>query len=432
MHANNQVSPSPDPDDDTFDEDFHSLSWSIEPGPIAIKKTDRPFFLYRETVIPQKVQDFFSIEDLQPGNKRGIVFWLDDQPFEAFIEKTHHLPPRTRMMWKQDFAEIIHTACPQWLEFFKKNKGDESNDTPSIFFIRRHHPHHYDVAFEGALSPGATPAEFHVPLKPGDTIDNETLRAIFSCGPEGNIRRSLKTSSIVLVSDHTRSPYEDTWVNNFFHYTGRGLGGKQALSLPENKALVESKAHGVSLYLFEVFAEGHYVYMGEVELSDRPFLSRQTDSEKNIRDVYIFPLKLVGQKRPPLHYRDLGATKEELARRNAQRSALSAPGVLVPYAMKGRRIHDASSLNPRQEPLVPANTQQPVGGHCQLCNQPAPFCTRNGEPYLETHHIHWLSKGGKDVMENTVVLCPNCHRKMHVLNLPADVARLKNLFLSGG
>ncbi|MEI7857920.1 MAG: HNH endonuclease signature motif containing protein [Methanomicrobiales archaeon] len=427
MHEHTPVPPSADPDDDGFDEDFYSLSWSVEPGPIAIKKTDRPSFLYRETVIPEKVQAFFSTGDLQPGTKRGIVFWLDDQPFEAFIERTHHVPPRTRMMWKQDFAEILHTACPRWLEFFKKNRG-ESDDTPSLFFTRRHVPHHYDVAFEGALLPGAAPVEFHMPLKPGDTIDNETLRAIFSCGSEGNIRRSLKTSSLVLVSDHTRSPYEDTWVNNFFHYTGRGLGGKQALSLPENKVLVESKDHGIHLYLFEVFVDGHYVYMGEVELSDRPFLSRQTDSEKNIRDVYIFPLKLVGQKRPPLHNRDIAATKEELARRDAHRQAPAAPGVLVPYSIKGRRVHEATSGGPRQEPLVPARAPQQTRGICQLCNQPAPFSNPDGEPYLETHHIHRLSKGGKDEMENTVSICPNCHRKMHVLNLPEDVARLKSLF----
>ncbi|WP_296863638.1 HNH endonuclease [Thermosyntropha sp.] len=32
-----------------------------------------------------------------------------------------------------------------------------------------------------------------------------------------------------------------------------------------------------------------------------------------------------------------------------------------------------------------------------------------GEP-----HIEWLSRGGTDTIDNTVALCPNCHRKMHV------------------
>lgn len=62
-----------------------------------------------------------------------------------------------------------------------------------------------------------------------------------------------------------------------------------------------------------------------------------------------------------------------------------------------------------------------ANGLCQLCNLRAPFTDSNGEPYLETHHITWLSKGGEDTIGNTVALCPNCHRKMHILNLQEDV-----------
>jgi hypothetical protein len=35
-------------------------------------------------------------------------------------------------------------------------------------------------------------------------------------------------------------------------------------------------------------------------------------------------------------------------------------------------------------------------------------------------------EGGLDSIENVVALCPNCHRRMQVLNLPADEVRLKN------
>lgn len=62
-----------------------------------------------------------------------------------------------------------------------------------------------------------------------------------------------------------------------------------------------------------------------------------------------------------------------------------------------------------------------ANGICQLCGQPAPFMDGNGEPYLEAHHVKWLGDGGSDSIDNTVALCPNCHRKMHSLNLPADV-----------
>ena len=61
-----------------------------------------------------------------------------------------------------------------------------------------------------------------------------------------------------------------------------------------------------------------------------------------------------------------------------------------------------------------------ANGICQLCNEQAPFKDQYGEPYLETHHIEWLANGGADTPENTVALCPNCHKKMHVVNSDED------------
>jgi ADP-ribosylglycohydrolase len=63
-------------------------------------------------------------------------------------------------------------------------------------------------------------------------------------------------------------------------------------------------------------------------------------------------------------------------------------------------------------------------GQCDLCEKPAPFKNNRNEAYLECHHIIWLAAGGEDTIANTVALCPNCHRKMHVLNHKADKEKL--------
>ena len=73
---------------------------------------------------------------------------------------------------------------------------------------------------------------------------------------------------------------------------------------------------------------------------------------------------------------------------------------------------------------VARETKRRANGICQLCNQKAPFIDKNGEPYLEAHHIVWLSRGGEDSTTNTVALCPNCHKKMHHLDLKEDVDKL--------
>lgn len=72
-----------------------------------------------------------------------------------------------------------------------------------------------------------------------------------------------------------------------------------------------------------------------------------------------------------------------------------------------------------RSPAVSAYVKRLADGRCDLCQEPAPFRTRRG-PYLECHHIHPLGKGGPDTIKNTVALCPNCHRKMHLLNRSAD------------
>ena len=63
-------------------------------------------------------------------------------------------------------------------------------------------------------------------------------------------------------------------------------------------------------------------------------------------------------------------------------------------------------------------------GVCELCENQAPFRDKFNRPFLEIHHIIFLSQGGQDSVENVAALCPNCHRKIHNLNLDSDVAKL--------
>lgn len=51
-------------------------------------------------------------------------------------------------------------------------------------------------------------------------------------------------------------------------------------------------------------------------------------------------------------------------------------------------------------------------GICEGCNDPAPFMRRNGDPYLEVHHIHALGDGGADHPLNVAAICPNCHQRV--------------------
>jgi hypothetical protein len=127
-------------------DDYSSFSWTIQSDTIAVKKTDRSVFLHHGTGIPKKIRDFFKITDMKRGEKIPIVLWDHGNRYDTFIEMTTHDVPRTRMMWKRDFISTIQTKYPQWFDFFKAG-GVESDDTPSIKFVKKQEPNQYDVEF---------------------------------------------------------------------------------------------------------------------------------------------------------------------------------------------------------------------------------------------------------------------------------------------
>ena len=67
-----------------------------------------------------------------------------------------------------------------------------------------------------------------------------------------------------------------------------------------------------------------------------------------------------------------------------------------------------------RNPDVVAETLIRASGKCEECLSDTPFLRRkDGSPYLEVHHRVQLAAGGDDSIENSVALCPNCHRRSH-------------------
>lgn len=77
-----------------------------------------------------------------------------------------------------------------------------------------------------------------------------------------------------------------------------------------------------------------------------------------------------------------------------------------------------------RNPNIAALVKSDASGVCELCGKKAPFKNRVGKPYLECHHIIHLAENGRDEVKNCAALCPNCHAKMHVLNLKSDKKKL--------
>lgn len=259
----------------------------------------------------------------------------------------------------------------------------------------------------------------------GSTVTHQEICLEFKCGNMGGMRRSRSTNTLVIISDHTKALYDDKWFGNELHYTGMGKTGDQTLS-SQNRTLAESDTNGVDVHLFEVLKPTQYIYHGTVKLCGPPYQETQKDDKGIPRKVWMFPLIIMKQnvavKSEPFDeyvlYQDKIAKRLSLSALEDRAKRHSSDKAAHRYVYSKVYVRD---------PYISEYVKRQAHGVCQLCGKPAPFNDDTGNPYLETHHIVWLAHGGADSLENTVALCPNCHRRMHIVKAHADVNILKKL-----
>ncbi len=161
---------------------------------------------------------------------------------------------------------------------------------------------------------------------------------------------------------------------------------------------------------------------------------RQSLSKPDSRIKGCVPAKSVGQgvadeiwkalealgfsKQTDYHSAVPGEVLENRVKRIRLRKQILRPvGQAKPETRKSERTEYL------RDPAVKAWVLEKAAGICELCGKPAPFVTDEGLPYLEHHHVIPLAEGGPDTVENSVALCPNCHRMCHAGKERTDARR---------
>lgn len=141
---------------------------------------------------------------------------------------------------------------------------------------------------------------------------------------------------------------------------------------------------------------------------------------KDTLNFYHSPL--VKEKNPVRYLRQhLAGHLSEFKSEDETRKKTDVPAENILYQLATehsqhpRTIYTVTTEQVYRDPYIAEIAKKRAKGNCTLCGNPAPFADLHGNPYLESHHITWLSEGGKDSLDNVVALCPNCHRKMHIL-----------------
>lgn len=94
--------------------------------------------------------------------------------------------------------------------------------------------------------------DFNPQIQKGDFLTNEEISKLFRCAIQGGMRRSLKTNSLVLVTDKTENTYKNISRddNEIWWFSGMGNEMDQTTDYKSNKTLYNSNIEKVNLFLF--------------------------------------------------------------------------------------------------------------------------------------------------------------------------------------
>jgi HNH endonuclease len=107
-----------------------SFSWEVMSDVMALKVLDRSAFIHNGTGIPKEIRNFFSVADLAKKEKKDIKLIHRQKEYNARIEMDNQPSPRSRMMWKADFSNVIRESFPDKYSTFYNN--DETQDNNEI------------------------------------------------------------------------------------------------------------------------------------------------------------------------------------------------------------------------------------------------------------------------------------------------------------
>lgn len=265
----------------------------------------------------------------------------------------------------------------------------------------------------------------------GEVYSNSEISNTFKCDFMRGMRPSKATNSLVLIAKHNNPLYDDKWTEDgILNYTGTGKIGDQSISQAQNKALFLAKQEGVKVYLFESWKDNEYYYVGEVELVGSPYQSEEPDENGDMRLVLKFPLKRVDSSIPiVIDIRDVEKNELEKIREIRKLSSGDIKEKAKQAESNNISTREVKTVYRERNQFIAEHTKDRANGICDLCGEEAPFKDKYGKPYLESHHVITLANDGPDAIYNTVAICPNCHRKVHVLNNKEDINKLEKVIL---
>jgi 5-methylcytosine-specific restriction protein A len=345
-----------------------AYSWDVLSEDVAMKHMDKSTFLHHGTRIPRETASFFALPETGLIAPKPIHLMFGAVLYEAHIHMDA-VNSSYRLFWKTDFADQLIERFPY---IYRKHALNEELDdeNPVMRFERTRQDVYKIDLIESASS------HEDMDVRSTDWTDQELEAAIYAYFTMLNKELRGKKYNKAEVNRHLRS----------------------LELIKRSKGAVEFRIQNISSVLQQLC---HPVIQGYP-----PRMHVDRDVSERIRKI-IFHRKFLNE-------RDYTPTADENDLDRRVRSLLGKGITGTPKGQQRPEKLQVSQTAYERDPLVKAWVLQNANGTCELCRKPGPFCNKAGEWFLEEHHVVSLDDGGPDTIENTVALCPNCHRKCHL------------------
>lgn len=465
-------------------------SWTILSENEAVKRCDKSFFEHNTTGVPLEIVWFFDAEKMVQGESRNLSFLYSGREYKASIRREAHFSGRYKIVWESSLGYAVKTyntpkhypaliikktqnnqydisfdTTGSFLE--EKNRNASKDTTKLINMINRFGS--YIVERDGVINfqdrntflGREENYKTRIAFKAQDVLQYERWTEkwidngeILNCSTRAmscaenlvNKHQQIDFKNKLIKSNHETQMSLARVIYNIYKSKGEkeearafgeavsAFGGKydtiaylffikdSSRFLPISTGHLEKSMKSVG---FEYKLSGNCSwenYIGFLDIANGiKDLMAQVLPVDEIRliDAHSF-LWVIGEGDRPtdfLNWNPNDDTTKEIEVEAEER--LEAEWVVQ------HKRHSSYYYTRNNE--VSQMTKIRASGKCELCNKPAPFNDNNGDPYLEAHHIIWLSRGGEDSTNNTVALCPNCHRRMHIVDDKNDIAFLLDI-----
>jgi 5-methylcytosine-specific restriction protein A len=342
---------------------FSAYSWEVLSNSVAVKRMDKSAFLHHGTGVPKEIAFFFNLPEGGLSEPMPVILAVGDVQHEAHFQMDAQFE-RFRLFWKSDFSTLIKQRFPSFYDIYASDEDDDGTKPPQMCF-RRLRPDAYLVEFIEAPEPEPV----------GGWTDEELGAAV------GAYFQMLNKES-------RGEAYNKAEVNRELRAS--------ALS-NRSKGSVEFRMQNISAILMKLC---HPIIRGYL-----PRGNVGTTASKRIKGI-IFQKQLLREN----DYTPT-ADDEEL---NSKVKTILKKGVSgKPTGQRQPKKKQSSQVRYERDPLVKAWVLQNANGTCELCDERGPFKDKNGDFFLEVHHVLLLADDGPDTTDNAVALCPNCHKKCH-------------------